>query len=72
MPSLSLSTKDTAQPAIFTRGVTSALYVHEEFFQLVPLHGPTAEQDIFTAVLQCVKQHSLDLSRLVCVHDDRR
>ena len=45
----------TAQLVIFIRGVTAALRVYEEFFQLVPLHGTTTGQDIFNAVLQCVK-----------------
>ena len=58
--------EDTAQLAIFIRGVTVALQVYEEFLQLVPLHGTTAGQDTFDAVLQCVKQYSLDLFRLVC------
>ncbi|KAG0724695.1 General transcription factor II-I repeat domain-containing protein 2A [Chionoecetes opilio] len=62
--------KDTAQLAIFIRGVTAALQVYEEFLQFVPLYGTTTGQDIFDAVLQCVKQHSLDLSRLVCVTTD--
>ncbi|KAG0720046.1 General transcription factor II-I repeat domain-containing protein 2 [Chionoecetes opilio] len=62
--------KDTAQLVIFIRGVTAALQVYEEFLQLVPLHGTTTGQDIFDTVLQCVKQHSLDLSRLVCVTTD--
>ncbi|KAG0714799.1 General transcription factor II-I repeat domain-containing protein 2 [Chionoecetes opilio] len=59
--------KDTAQLTIFIRGVTAALQVYEEFLQLVPLHGTTTGQDIFDAVLQCVKQHSLGL---VCVTTD--
>ncbi|KAG0718983.1 General transcription factor II-I repeat domain-containing protein 2 [Chionoecetes opilio] len=62
--------KDTAQLAIFIRGVTAALQVYEEFLQLVSLDGTTTGQDIFDAVLQCVKQHSLVLSRLVCVTTD--
>ncbi|KAG0715324.1 General transcription factor II-I repeat domain-containing protein 2 [Chionoecetes opilio] len=62
--------KDTAQLAIFILGVTAVLQVYEEFLQLVPSHGTTTGQDIFDAVLQCVKQHSLDLSRLVCVTTD--
>ncbi|KAG0714166.1 General transcription factor II-I repeat domain-containing protein 2B [Chionoecetes opilio] len=63
--------KDTAQLAIFIRGVTAALQVYEKFLQPVPLHGTTTGQDIFDAVLQCVKQHSLGPvpSR---VRDDRR
>ncbi|KAG0727511.1 General transcription factor II-I repeat domain-containing protein 2 [Chionoecetes opilio] len=61
--------KDTAQLAIFISGVTAALQVYEEFLQLVPLHGTTTGQDL-RRMLQCVKQHSLDLSRLVCVTTD--
>ncbi|XP_050733317.1 general transcription factor II-I repeat domain-containing protein 2-like [Eriocheir sinensis] len=63
----STDTKDTVQLAIFIRGVTADLQVCEEFLQLVQLCGTTTGQDIFEAVLQCVEQHSLDLSRLVCV-----
>ena len=61
--------KDTAQLAIFNR-VTAALQVYEEFLQLVPLCGTTTGQNIFDAVLQCVKQQCLDLFRLVCVMAD--
>ena len=46
--------KDTTQLMIFIHGVT-ALQVYEEFFHLVPLHGTITGQDIFDAVLQCVK-----------------
>ncbi|XP_050715475.1 general transcription factor II-I repeat domain-containing protein 2-like [Eriocheir sinensis] len=64
----STDTKDTAQLAVFIRGVTAHdLQVCEEFLQLVPLRGTNIGQDIFDAVLQCVEQHSQDLSRLVCV-----
>ncbi|XP_076034516.1 general transcription factor II-I repeat domain-containing protein 2-like [Oratosquilla oratoria] len=66
----STDTKDTAQLAVFIRGVTSDLQVCEEFLQLVSLRGITTEQNICDAVLQCVDQHSLDLSRLVCVTTD--
>ena len=66
----STDTKDTAQLAIFIRGVTSELLVYEEFLQLVPLHSTTTGQDIFSAVLQCVERHSLDLSHLVSVTTD--
>ena len=39
---------DTAQLAIFIRGITAALQVYEKFLQLVPLHGTTTGQDIST------------------------
>ncbi|XP_076059507.1 general transcription factor II-I repeat domain-containing protein 2-like [Oratosquilla oratoria] len=63
-------TNDTAQLTVFIRGVTADLQVCEEFLQLVPPLGTTTGQDICDAVLQCVDQHSLDLSRLVCVTTD--
>ena len=62
--------KDTAQLAIFIPWVTAALQVYEKFLQLVPLHSTTTGQDIFDAMLQCVKQHSLHLFRPVCVMTD--
>ena len=67
---VSNNVKDTDQLAIFIRGVTAALHVYEEFLQLVPLHGTTTGQDIFDAVLQCVKQQFLNLSHFVCVTTD--
>lgn len=66
----STDTKDTAQLSVFIRGVTADLQVCEEFLQLVPLRDTTTGQDICDAVLLCVDQHSLDLSRLVCVTTD--
>ena len=66
----STDTKDTAQLAVFIRGVTADLNVCEEFLQLVPLRGTTTGKDIFDVMLQCVEQYSLDLSRLVCVTTD--
>ncbi|XP_076069311.1 general transcription factor II-I repeat domain-containing protein 2B-like [Oratosquilla oratoria] len=63
-------TQRTAQLVVFIRGVTADLQVCEEFLQLVPLRGTTTGQDICHAVLQCVDQHSLNLSRLVCVTTD--
>ncbi|XP_050714143.1 general transcription factor II-I repeat domain-containing protein 2-like [Eriocheir sinensis] len=66
----STDTKDTTQLAVFIREVTADLQVCEEFLQLVPLRGTTIGQDIFDAVVQCMEQHSLDLSLLVCVMTD--
>ena len=66
----STDVKDTAQLAIFIRGVTADLQVFEEFLELVPMKNTTTGKDIFDAVLQCVEQLALDLSRLVCVTTD--
>ena len=63
----STDTNDTAQLAVFIRGVTADLQVFEEFLQLIPLRDTTTGQDIFDAMLWCVEQHSLDLSRLMCI-----
>uniref|UniRef100_UPI003590241A general transcription factor II-I repeat domain-containing protein 2-like n=1 Tax=Myxine glutinosa TaxID=7769 RepID=UPI003590241A len=66
----STDTKDTAQLSVFIRGVTADFQVCEEFLQLVPLRDTTTGKDICDAMLLCVDQHSLDLSRLVCVTTD--
>ena len=54
------------QLAIFIRRVTVAFQVYEEFLQLVSLRSTTTGQDIFDAVLQCMKQHSLHPFHLMC------
>lgn len=71
-PALDESTimKDTTQLVIFIHGVTATLQVHEEILQVVPLHGTATGQNIFDAGLQRVRQHSFDLTCLVCVMTD--
>ena len=49
--------KDTAQLAIFVRGVSSNFDITEEFVQLVPLTGTTTGVDVFQATLQCLKEN---------------
>ena len=66
----STDTEDTAQLAVFIRGVTADLNVCEEFHQSITLRGTTTGKDIFDAMLRCVGQYSLDFSRLVCVTSD--
>jgi len=41
---------DTAQLAIFIRGVDENMEVHEEFLDIVPLVGTTTGEDVFDAV----------------------
>ena len=38
--------------------------------QLVPLKNTTTGKDIFEAVLLCLKEFKLDLSKLICVTTD--
>ena len=66
----STDVKDTAQLAVFIRGVTADLNVCEEFLQLVRLRGTTTGKDIFDAMLQC----GATLPRFLppCLRDDRR
>lgn len=64
------NTKDTAQLAIFIHGVTRDLQVCEESLQLSPHHGITSGQDIVDVMLQRIKQHSLNLSCLMCMKNN--
>ena len=66
----STDASNTAQLAIFVRGINSDLVISERFIQLIPLKGTTTGQDIFNAVLVCLKGNNLDLSKLVSVTTD--
>ena len=46
----STDAKDTAQLAIFIRGINSDFSIFEEFLEIVPLKGTTTGVDIFEAV----------------------
>ncbi len=59
---------DTAQLAIFVRGVTKDLEVMEEFFSLIPMKGMTTGQDVLNAVLPALS--GFDLTKLVSVTTD--
>ena len=61
---------DTAQLAIFVRGIDSELVISERFLQLIPLKGTTTGEDIFNAVLSCLKENGFNLSKLVSVTTD--
>ena len=63
----STDAKDTAQLAIYIRGVTNDLAVHEEFVELSPLSGTTTGKDVSQAVIACMDRYGLDFSRLVSV-----
>lgn len=66
----STDTKDTAQLAVFVRGVNSAFDTVEELVQLVPMKGTTTGADILEALLKCTTDMELDLFKLVCVATD--
>lgn len=66
----STDVKDISQLAIFIRGVTNEMDVHEEFLQLYPLHDTTTGRVISDAVIKCMTDMSLDFSRLMCITTD--
>ena len=66
----STDAKDTAQLAVFVRGVNDNFDILEEFLQLMPLKDTTTGKDILDAVLKCLEEFKLDLSKLVSVTTD--
>lgn len=63
----SINAKDTAQLAVFARGVNSAFDAGEEFVQLVPIKGTTTGADILEALLMCTTDMELGQSVMICV-----
>ena len=61
---------DTAQLAIFVRGVDDELNVGEYVLELIPLADTTRGEDIFNAVCMCVNKHNLDWSNLASIATD--
>ena len=66
----STDTTDTAQLAVFVRGVSSNFDIFQNLIELVPLKGTTTGADILKALLQCTSNMSLDLSKLMSVTAD--
>ncbi|XP_076810261.1 general transcription factor II-I repeat domain-containing protein 2A-like [Clavelina lepadiformis] len=66
----STDTTDTAQLAVFVRGVSSNFDIFEDFVELVPMKGTATGADILKALLQCTNSLNLDLSKLVSVTTD--
>ena len=62
--------KDTAQLAIFIRGVISYLDIVEEFVQLMAMNDTTTGKDIFIALQRVLTDMKLDLSKLISVTTD--
>ncbi|GFV20198.1 uncharacterized protein TNCV_4194961 [Trichonephila clavipes] len=61
---------DTAQLAIFIRGVDSQMNSTEELFELVSLKGTDTGRDIKDAVINCAQSRQIDLKNLVGIATD--
>ena len=61
---------DTAQLAVFVRGVTPDFHIVEEFVRLVPMKGKTTGVDIFNAVKNVLVEFNLNLENLFGVTTD--
>ena len=66
----STDTTDTAQLAVFVRGVSSNFDIFEDFLEVISTKGTTTGAHILKALLQCINSLSLDLSKLVSVTTD--
>ena len=66
----STDASDTAQLAIFIRGITHNFDVIEEFAELIPMKGTTRGEDIAQAILECTGRMQLDLSKFVSATTD--
>jgi len=61
---------DTAQLAVFIRGVTENFEIFEEFLGLTPLQATTTGEDIFYAVESIFEKFELDWAKLKSVATD--
>lgn len=61
---------DTAQLAIFIRGVDSQMNINEELLELVSMKGTTTGRDIKDAVINCTQSRQIDLKNLVGITTD--
>ena len=61
---------NTAQLAIFIRGITGNFDVIEEFAELIAMKGTTRREDIDQAILECTGRMQLDLSKFVSATTD--
>ena len=60
---------DTAQCAVFIRGIDCSPNMMEEFLELIPLKGTTTGH-IFQALEKCIEKHGMPWDRLVCLATD--
>ncbi|CAM4583033.1 unnamed protein product [Lepidochelys kempii] len=61
----STDVSNTAQCAVFIRGVDCNLNVTEELLDLMPLKGPTTGHDIFQGLEECIERAVLPWNKLI-------
>lgn len=61
---------DTAQLAIFVRGVDSALNITEELLDLISMKGTTTAKDLYQAVKETLDKNKLPLAKLSGIATD--
>ena len=62
--------KDTAQLAIFIRGVDSEMNITEEFLDVISLKDTTTGKNIKEAVVKCTHDYGLSLANLIGITTD--
>lgn len=62
--------KNTAQLAIFIRGVDSEMNITEELLDLISLKNTTTGKDIKEAVISCMEAHEIDMKKLIGIATD--
>lgn len=61
---------DSAQLAIFIRGINDQFEVTEELLSLCPMHGCTTAKDIFGQLCDAIEHAGLPWNRLVSITTD--
>lgn len=61
---------DTAQLAVFVRGITNDFRIVEEMARLVPMKGQTTGEDVLQALLACLAEMNLDMKKLISICTD--
>ena len=61
----STNVPDTAQLALFFRGVEPTFDIVEEFVRLIPMKDTTTGADVFESVRKLTTETNLDLSKLI-------
>lgn len=66
----STDVSDTAQCAVFIRGVDCSLNLTEEFLELIPLKGTTTGHDLFQSLEKCIEKYCLPWEKFVSLATD--